>query len=70
MTLIDERDYYASVDLPIFEREFAAWLPQRIFDIHAHAWLPEHTLRPIHEERVGLVFEAESVSLINSILRP
>lgn len=62
MTLIDERDYYAAVDLPIFEREFAAWLPGRIFDIHAHTWLPEHTLRPIHEERVGLVFEAESVS--------
>ncbi len=62
MTLIDERDYYASVDLPIFEHEFAAWLPARIFDIHAHAWLPQHTLRPIHEERVGLVFEAESVS--------
>ncbi len=62
MTLIDERDYYEAVDLPIFERELADWLPARIFDVHTHAWLPENLLRPISEERVGLVFEAESVS--------
>jgi predicted TIM-barrel fold metal-dependent hydrolase len=62
MTLIDERDYYQAVDLPIYQRELADWLPARVFDIHAHAWLPEHNLRPISEERVGLVFEAESVS--------
>ena len=61
MTLIDERDYYRAVDRPIYEREFAAWLPPRIFDVHTHLWLPEHCLRPIHEERVGLVFEAASV---------
>jgi glutamate-1-semialdehyde 2,1-aminomutase len=61
MTIIDEREYYRAVDLPIFEHEFAAWLPERIFDVHTHLWLPEHNLRPIHEERVGLVFEASSV---------
>jgi glutamate-1-semialdehyde 2,1-aminomutase len=61
MTLIDERDYYRAVDRPIYEREFAAWLPPRIFDVHTHLWLPEHCLCPIHEERVGLVFEAASV---------
>jgi uncharacterized protein len=60
--LIDELDYYQAVDFPIFQQEFADWLPERIFDIHAHAWLPEHNLRPIAEERVGLVFEATSVS--------
>jgi len=59
---IDELDYYEAVDLPIYEREFAAWLPDRIFDIHTHTWLPEHNLRPIAEERVGLVFEATSVT--------
>jgi uncharacterized protein len=62
MTLIDERDYYQAVDLPIYQKELAEWLPERMFDVHAHAWLPEHNLRPISEERVGLVFEAESVS--------
>lgn len=62
MSIVDERDYYESVDLPIYRREFAEWLPDRIFDVHTHAWLPEHTRRPIAEERVGLVFEAESVS--------
>lgn len=62
MTIIDERDFYAQVDRPIFDAEFAAWLPERIFDIHAHAWLPEHCLAPISAERVGLVFEAPSVS--------
>ena len=61
MSIVDERDYYRAVDLPIYEREFAAWLPPRIFDVHTHLWLPEHCLRPIHEERVGLVFEAPSV---------
>lgn len=60
--IIDELDYYAAVDLPIFQREMAAWLPARIFDVHTHTWLPEHTLKPISEERVGLVFEASSVS--------
>ena len=59
--LIDELDYYAAVDRPIFDAEFAAWLPQRVFDVHAHAWLPEHLLRPISEERVGLAFEAAAV---------
>ena len=62
MTLVDERDYYETVDLPIYQRELADWLPARIFDVHTHSWLPAHNLRPIHEERVGLVFEAESVS--------
>lgn len=62
MSLIDERDYYQAVDLPIYRAELADWLPARVFDIHAHAWLPQHNLRPISEERVGLVFEAESVS--------
>lgn len=62
MSIVDERDYYDSVDLPIFQREFAEWLPDRIFDVHTHSWLPAHTLKPIAEERVGLVFEAESVS--------
>jgi len=61
MSIVDERDYYRAVDLPIYAREFAAWLPPRIFDVHTHLWLPEHCLRPIHEERVGLVFEAPSV---------
>lgn len=59
--LIDELDYYQAVDLPIFHEELADWLPERIFDVHTHAWLPDHLLRPIAEERVGLVFEAESV---------
>ncbi|MBW4438908.1 MAG: amidohydrolase [Pleurocapsa minor GSE-CHR-MK-17-07R] len=63
MSLIDELDYYASVDRAIFDEEFADWLPRRIFDVHTHAWLPEHCLRPFAEERVGLVFEAESVSV-------
>jgi predicted TIM-barrel fold metal-dependent hydrolase len=62
MTLIDERDYYEMVDRIIYRDELADWLPDRIFDVHTHAWLPEHCLRPISEERVGLVFEAESVS--------
>lgn len=62
MSIVDERSYYEAVDLPIFEREFDSWLPARIFDVHTHSWLPEHCLRPIAEERVGLVFEAESVS--------
>jgi uncharacterized protein len=60
-SLIDEMDYYLAVDNVIYESEFAAWLPDRIFDVHTHAWLPEHLLKPISEERVGLVFEAESV---------
>jgi uncharacterized protein len=60
--IIDELDYYQGTDLPIYQRELRDWLPPRIFDVHAHAWLPEHALRPIAEERVGLVFEAESVS--------
>jgi predicted TIM-barrel fold metal-dependent hydrolase len=30
--------------------------------VHTHLWLPKHCLRPIHEERVGLVFEAASVA--------
>jgi predicted TIM-barrel fold metal-dependent hydrolase len=62
MSIIDELDYYESVDLLIFQRELADWLPSRIFDVHTHAWLTEHTLKPIAEERVGLVFEAASVS--------
>lgn len=62
MSLIDELEYYETVDLPIFLKEFADWLPNRIFDVHTHAWLPEHLLKPISEERVGLVFEADSVS--------
>src|SRR5687767_9088846 len=61
-TLIDELDYYQQVDLPIFQHELADWLPPRIFDVHTHTWLPEHLLRPLAEERVGLVFEAESVT--------
>lgn len=60
--LIDELEYYRTVDLPIFERELNDWLPLRIFDVHTHSWLREHVLRPIAEERVGLVFEAEAVS--------
>lgn len=60
--IIDELDYYQSVDLQIYQAEFADWLPPRIFDVHTHAWLPEHCLKPISAERVGLVFEAESVS--------
>jgi uncharacterized protein len=60
--IIDELEYYQTVDLPIFQAEFAEWLPQKIFDVHAHSWLPEHNLEPIFNERVGLVFEAESVS--------
>lgn len=60
--IVDELNYYNTVDLPLYQREFADWLPKRIFDVHTHAWLPEHLLRPIAEERVGLVFEAESVS--------
>jgi glutamate-1-semialdehyde 2,1-aminomutase len=63
VSIIDELDYYASVDLRIFSEEFDGWLPGRIFDVHTHAWLPEHCLRPFSEERVGLVFEAESVSV-------
>lgn len=61
MSIIDERDYYDAVDRPIFETEFADWLPSRIFDIHAHTWAADHVRRPIAEERVGLVFEAEAV---------
>lgn len=60
--LIDEPDYYQAVDLPIFMSELAAWLPEKIFDIHTHLWLSEHTKEAIFNERVGLVFEAESVS--------
>jgi len=63
MSLIDEREYYASVDQVIFAEELADWLPARIFDVHTHLWLPEHCLRPFREERVGLIFEAESVSV-------
>lgn len=62
MGIVDELDYYREVDLPIFQEEFADWLPDKIFDVHTHSWLPEHLLKPISEERVGLVFEAESVS--------
>ncbi len=62
MSIVDELEYYQSVDLPIFQQEFASWLPDRMFDVHTHAWLPEHALKPISAERVGLVFEAESVS--------
>jgi uncharacterized protein len=60
--IIDELDYYQEVDLPIFQAEFADWLPEKIFDAHTHSWLSEHNLEPIFNERVGLVFEAESVS--------
>lgn len=60
--LIDELAYYEAVDLPIYERELAAWLPERVFDVHAHAWLPEHCAASIHSQRVGMVFEAESVT--------
>jgi predicted TIM-barrel fold metal-dependent hydrolase len=60
--IIDELEYYQKVDLPIFQAEFADWLPETIFDIHTHSWLPEHNLEPIFNERVGLIFEAQSVS--------
>jgi uncharacterized protein len=60
--IIDELDYYQKIDLPIFQAELADWLPEKIFDVHTHSWLPEHNLEPIFNERVGLVFEAESVS--------
>jgi predicted TIM-barrel fold metal-dependent hydrolase len=60
--IIDELGYYREVDLPIFQAEFADWLPKTIFDVHAHSWLPEHNLAPSFKERVGLIFEAESVS--------
>jgi predicted TIM-barrel fold metal-dependent hydrolase len=60
--IINELEYYQAVDLPIFQAEFADWLPEKIFDVHAHSWLPEHNLEPIFNERVGLIFEAESVS--------
>jgi uncharacterized protein len=60
--IIDELEYYQSVDLPIFQAEFAEWLPDKIFDVHTHSWLREHNLEPIFNERVGLVFETESVS--------
>ncbi len=60
--IIDELEYYQSVDLPIYQSEFADWLPEKIFDIHAHSWLAEHNLEPIFKERVGLSFEAERVS--------
>ncbi len=60
--IIDELEYYQEVDLPIFQAELADWLPEKIFDVHTHSWLPEHNLEPIFNERVGLVFEAESVS--------
>ena len=60
--LIDELDYYADVDKAVFEVEFDHWLPERIFDVHTHVWAPEHVLKPLSEERVGLVFEAESVT--------
>lgn len=65
MTLIDERDYYESVDLAIYRAELADWLPARIFDVHTHAWAAEHCLSPISEQRVGLVFEAEQVPFID-----
>jgi hypothetical protein len=60
--IIDELDYYQEVDLPIFQAEFADWLPEKIFDVHTHSWRSEHNLEPIFNERVGLVFEAESVA--------
>lgn len=60
--IVDELEYYQEVDLPIFRAELADWLPETIFDVHAHSWLPKHNLEPIFNERVGLVFEAESVS--------
>jgi uncharacterized protein len=60
--IIDELEYYQAVDLMIFQAEFAAWLPEKIFDVHTHLWLQEHNMQPIFNERVGLVFEAESVS--------
>jgi uncharacterized protein len=60
--IIDELEYYQEVDLPIFQAELADWLPETIFDVHTHSWLPEHNLEPIFNERVGLTFEAESVS--------
>lgn len=60
--IIEELEYYKDVDLPIFQAEFADWLPETIFDIHTHSWLPAHNLEPIFNERVGLIFEAESVS--------
>jgi uncharacterized protein len=60
--IIDELEYYQTVDLPILEAELADWLPDKIFDVHTHSWLSQHNLEPIFNERVGLVFEAESVS--------
>lgn len=60
--IIDELDYYREVDLPIFQAELVDWLPEKIFDVHTHSWLRKHNLQPIFNERVGLVFEAESVS--------
>ncbi len=60
--MIDERDYYQTVDLPIYDQELREWLPDRIFDAHTHSWLLEHVLHPISEERVNLMFEAESLS--------
>lgn len=62
MTLIDEREYYETVDRAIFEREFADWLPPRIFDVHTHSWLPEHNTRPLDIAAYNLIFEAQSVS--------
>jgi predicted TIM-barrel fold metal-dependent hydrolase len=60
--IIDELEYYQEVDLPIFQAELADWLPEKIFDVHTHSWLLQHNLQLIFNERVGLVFEAESVS--------
>ncbi|MCU0515082.1 MAG: amidohydrolase [Anaerolineae bacterium] len=60
--IIDELEYYQAVDRAIYAAELADWLPARLFDIHTHAWLPQHCRQPISSERVGLVFEAESVS--------
>lgn len=62
MSVIDELDYYESVDRAIFEHEFADWLPPRIFDVHTHSWLLAHNLRPLDIAAYGLVFEAQSTS--------
>ncbi|MGH2382928.1 MAG: amidohydrolase family protein [Candidatus Limnocylindria bacterium] len=60
--LIDEPDQYRHFDLPIFERELGEWLPTEIFDVHAHTWLAEHLRRPIAEDPVELLFDAQSVT--------